>query len=122
MTRNVDSLIAVAKAVIDAEPWYQDPKCSPIPWRSELFDDAQSRPLIIAVMKDDGVVKTHPSVARVLDNVVEKLREAGHEIMAWTPGSLHKECIEIMVGSARSRTQWFALTPAPGPILHSRWL
>jgi amidase len=106
MTRNISSLIAVTKAVVDAKPWDQDPKCSPIPWRSDIFEDAQSRPLVIAVMRDDGVVRPHLPVSRVLEEVVAKLEQAGHELISWTPGSLHQDCIDIMVGpnSSRRRT------------------
>jgi amidase len=97
MSGDIDSLIAVTKAVIDATPWDQDPKCCPVPWRSDIFQDAQSRPLVVAVMRDDGVVKPHPPISRVLEKVATKLELAGHEIVEWTPGSLHQECIDIMV-------------------------
>jgi amidase len=97
MTRDIDSLIAVTKAVIGAAPWKQDPKCCPVPWRSDVFSSTQSRPLVIAVMQDDGVVKPHPAVSRVLDDVVVKLKQAGHDIVDWNPGTLHQECIDIMV-------------------------
>jgi amidase len=97
MTRNIDSLVAVTNAVIDASPWDRDPKCCPIPWRSNIFEEARSHPLVIAVMRDDGVVKVHPPVARVLEEVVAKLELAGHETVTWMPGSLHQECIDIMV-------------------------
>jgi amidase len=98
MTHNIDSLVAVTKSVIDASPWEQDPKCCPIPWRSSMFEEACSRPLVIAVMRDDEVVRPHPPIARVLEEVAKKLELAGHEIVAWTPGNLHQECINIMVG------------------------
>lgn len=97
MSRNIDSVIAVTKALIDDTPWDQDPKCCPVPWRSELFEDARSRPLVVAVMEDDGVVRPHPPIARVLNEVVAKLERAGHEIVSWRPGTLHQECIDIMV-------------------------
>ena len=97
MSRNIDSLVAVTEAVIDQGPWDRDPKCSPVPWRSDLFERARSRPLVIAVMRDDGVVRPHPPIARVLEEVVAKLEQAGHEIVSWTPGNLHQECIDIMV-------------------------
>lgn len=97
MSRNIDSLIATTKAVIDGAPWDQDPKCCPVSWRSDMFEEAQSRPLVIAVMRDDGVVKPHPPITRVLNEVAKKLERAGHEIVSWTPGSLHQECIDIMV-------------------------
>ncbi|KAJ4404412.1 hypothetical protein N0V91_005933 [Didymella pomorum] len=96
MSRCINSLVDVTKAVIDATPWDLDPKCSPIPWRSDLFDEAQSRPLRIALMTDDGVVRTHPPVARVMEEVAGKLKRAGHDIVAWSPGTLHQECIDIM--------------------------
>lgn len=96
MSRCINSLVDVTKAVIDATPWDLDPKCSPIPWRSDLFDEAQSRPLRIALMTDDGVVRTHPPVTRVLEEVAGKLKRAGHDIVAWSPGTLHQECIDIM--------------------------
>ncbi|OSS49705.1 hypothetical protein B5807_05878 [Epicoccum nigrum] len=96
MSRSIDSLVDVTKAVIDAAPWEHDPRCSPICWQSATFEDVQSRPLRIAVMRDDGVVRPHPPVTRVLEEVVARLERAGHVILPWNPGSLHKECIDIM--------------------------
>lgn len=97
MSRSLDSLIDVTKAVIDNQPWDHDPKCTPLTWRDDMFKGVQSRPLVIAVMRDDGVVKLHPPVARVLDEVASKLAESGHELVPWKPGTLHQECIDIMV-------------------------
>ncbi|KAH8732676.1 amidase signature domain-containing protein [Phaeosphaeriaceae sp. PMI808] len=96
MTRDIDSLIATTKAVIDSTPWNHDPKCCPVPWRSDMFDEANSQPLVIAVMRDDGVVRPHASVIRVLEEVAAKLELAGHETVSWTPGTLHQDCIDIM--------------------------
>ncbi|KAI4909962.1 hypothetical protein J4E85_011459 [Alternaria conjuncta] len=96
MTRNMASITAVTRAVIDAKPWEQDPKCCPVPWRSEVFEDARTRPLVVAIMRDDGVVRCHPPIARVLDEVAVQLQKAGHEVVTWTPGTLHQECIDIM--------------------------
>jgi amidase len=86
----------VTKAVIDAEPWLLDPKVSPIPWRADVYHEIQTRPLVIGVLYDDGVVKVHPPVERVLRETVAKLKAAGHEVVEWEP-SLHRECIKIMV-------------------------
>ena len=47
-------------------------------------------------MTDDGVVRPHPPITRVLEEAVAKLKCAGHDIVPWIPGSLHQECIEIM--------------------------
>lgn len=121
MSRNVDSLIAVTKAVIDCRPWDLDPKCCPLPWRGEDFAGVQSRPMVIAVMRDDGVVKPHPSVARVLEEVATKLEKAGHELVAWTPGTLHQQCIEVMVRCVSDTPASALFDSCAGPILHSRW-
>lgn len=90
-------MTTITKAVIDAEPWMLDPRVSPIPWRDSAYDEIQSRPLVIGVMVDDGVVKAHPPIQRALNELAEKLKKAGHELVPWEP-SLHRECIEIMVG------------------------
>lgn len=123
MSRNVSSLIAVTEAIVNGKPWDQDPKCCPLPWRNDLFTSVQSRPMVIAVMRDDGVVKLHPPVARVLGECVAKLERAGHEIIPWTPGTLHQECIDIMV-SRPIRTYCASLirdtNPRVGSILYSR--
>ncbi|KAH7109460.1 acetamidase [Dendryphion nanum] len=96
MARNLESLVAVTKAVITAAPWHLDPKCCPLAWRSGMFIEAQTRPLVIGVMRDDGVVKIHPPVARVLEGIVSKLQAAGHDLVSWVPETLHQECIDIM--------------------------
>lgn len=97
MSRNFSSLITATKAVIDAEPWTLDPKCCPLAWRENVFTNVQSRPLVVAVMRDDGVVRLHPPIARVLDEVASKLEQAGHVLVPWTPGTLHQEIIDVQV-------------------------
>lgn len=100
LARSLASLGKVTRAVIDAQSWHDDPQIVPIPWRSEQFDDVQRRPLVIGLLTDDGSVKVHPPIRRVLEEVANKLRSAGHEIVQWTPEH-HAECIEIMVGLLR---------------------
>jgi Asp-tRNA(Asn)/Glu-tRNA(Gln) amidotransferase A subunit family amidase len=96
MTRSLSSMIAITKAVIDGEPWTLDPRVVPIPWRQSFYEEVQSRPLVIGVMVDDGVVKAHPPIERALRELAANLKDAGHELVDWD-SSLHKECIDIMV-------------------------
>jgi len=96
MTRSLSSMITITKAIIDGEPWNLDPRVVPIPWRHSIYEETQSRPLIIGVMIDDGVVAAHPPILRGLKELATKLKDAGHELVDWDP-SLHKECIDIMV-------------------------
>lgn len=84
------------KAVLDTKPWLLDPKVVPIPWRHDMYPEVQARPLTIGILLDDGVVKVHPPIERVLMELEEKLKSAGHEVVPWNCSG-HRECIEIMV-------------------------
>lgn len=61
-----------------------------------MYQAVQSRPLVIGLMVDDGVVKVHPPVERVVREAAAKLQAAGHKIVAWSPEG-HAECIDVMV-------------------------
>ncbi|TVY41093.1 Acetamidase [Lachnellula subtilissima] len=95
MTRSLSSMTTITKAVINGQPWLLDPKVVPMPWRDSICEEVQSRPLVIGILLDDGVVKVHPPIERALKELAAKLEEAGHELVIWEP-SLHKECIDIM--------------------------
>jgi amidase len=97
MTRSLSSMTTITKAVIDAEPWSLDPKVVPIPWRDSMYLEVQSRPLVIGILVDDGIVRAHPPIERAMRELAAKLKAAGHELVDWEP-SLHQECIAIMVG------------------------
>ncbi|KZF25831.1 amidase [Xylona heveae TC161] len=94
MSRSLSSLTLTMKAVIDAQPWQLDPKCCPLPWREDLFREVQTRPLVIRVMVDDGVVRPHPPIQRALEGMVDLLKKAGHEIVEWKPEG-HAECVAV---------------------------
>ena len=93
MARSIASLEVFAKAVVGAEPWLHDPKCVPIPWRSVSAPEKMK----IAVLECDGMVKPTPPVRRALQETVQRLKSAGHEILSWDP-RLHKglyECLGV---------------------------
>ncbi|KAH0290043.1 amidase [Aureobasidium namibiae CBS 147.97] len=95
MTRSLSSLVLVTKLVIEAEPWLSDSQLPPMPWKNDVFGRFSSKPLVIGIVPDDGVVKVHPPIARVFRETVTKLQGAGHEIVEWDT-SLHRACIDIM--------------------------
>lgn len=92
MSPHFDSLILFAKAVVESEPWQHDPKCLPIPWRIVPKKDR----LKIGVYCNDGVVEPTPPVRRAWNETVEKLKQAGHEVVEWDI-RLHKPLFEMMV-------------------------
>lgn len=62
----------------DSEPWNVDPQLYPIPWRHELAMPPR-RPLKLAFVFDDGVVKPQPPVERVVRELAAKLKSASHK-------------------------------------------
>lgn len=81
--------------VISNEPWTKDCRCAPIPWRTSVYEETLAKKLTIGILVDDGVVRPHPPIERVVRMAAEVLKENGHEIVEWT-SDLHHECIEVM--------------------------
>lgn len=91
MARSLDEIILWAKTVVGQQPWINDPKCLPIPWRTV----APKRTLKIAVLWQDQQVSPTPPVARALKESVAKLKQAGHEIVDWDP-KWHSKLLTIL--------------------------
>lgn len=96
MARSLDVIKLAMRSVIESKPWEHDARCAPLPWRNEMFQEMQNRPLVIGVLMDDGVVRPHPPITRVLGDAVEALKREGHEIIEWNT-DLHEQCIRTMV-------------------------
>ncbi|KAM6537833.1 hypothetical protein FALCPG4_003736 [Fusarium falciforme] len=95
LARSLSSIHHMMKETILQEPWTKDSRCTPIPWRQDVYESASQRKLTIGVLYDDGVVKPHPPVSRVLEETVAALVAEGHEVIEWND-KLHAECIEVM--------------------------
>ncbi|KAL1963160.1 hypothetical protein VTN77DRAFT_8593 [Rasamsonia byssochlamydoides] len=95
MARDLSTICYISRLLADSKPWTMDPRCSPLPWNEAAFQEIQSRPLVIGLILDDGVVKVHPPIERALREVCEALKAQGHEIVPWDTSD-HAECIEIM--------------------------
>lgn len=95
MARSLSSIELATRHVIDAKPWEHDPTCHRLPWREELYQEVQSRPLVIGLLIDDGHVRAHPPIERVVKEAAAKLEKAGHTIVPWSAEG-HAEAIEVM--------------------------
>lgn len=102
MGRSLSSIHQITKLVIEAEPWRNDPRAHNLPWREDMYQAIQSKPLVIGLLLDDGVVRCHPPIDRVVRIAAEKLEAAGHTIVPWSADG-HAECIEVMVSKPISR-------------------
>ncbi|KAJ5204029.1 uncharacterized protein N7498_004908 [Penicillium cinerascens] len=95
MTRDLASLRYITQLIADSRPWDLDPRCVPLPWNEPAFQDIQSRPMVIGLIIDDGVVKVHPPIARALQELSAALKAQGHDIVTWDTSD-HAACMEIM--------------------------
>ncbi|KAK2751826.1 hypothetical protein FQN55_009269 [Onygenales sp. PD_40] len=93
ITADLHNVEYYMESVISSRPWGTDPKALPIPWRRDLAQ-VPVRPLKVAFIFDDGVVKPQPPITRALRETAEKFRKAGHEVIEWDT-SLHDEGIRL---------------------------
>lgn len=72
------------KVLLDSKPWERDPNVIPLPWRSDVAEDVQTRArdgrLKFGVMRWDGMVMPHPPIQRVIEETVGELRGKGFEV------------------------------------------
>jgi Asp-tRNA(Asn)/Glu-tRNA(Gln) amidotransferase A subunit family amidase len=91
----MESLCYVSRLVANSQPWEFDSKCVPLPWNETAFQEVQTRPMVIGLILDDGVVKVHPPIERALRDLASKLKKKGHEIILWDTSD-HYECVKLM--------------------------
>ncbi|KAE8323278.1 amidase signature domain-containing protein [Aspergillus sergii] len=95
MARDLASIVYVSRSVADAKPWELDPKCTPLPWNEDTFQEIQNRPIVVGLILDDGVVRIHPPIERALRELSAKIQAKGHEVVIWD-ASDHHEYIQLM--------------------------
>ncbi|KAI5959886.1 uncharacterized protein KGF55_005118 [Candida pseudojiufengensis] len=84
LSRSIDDINLFMKSYInEGMPWNLDPWSLPVRWRDVPIPKLSN--LKIAVMRDDGVCRVTPPIRRGLEYVVDKLKEAGVEIVEFVP-------------------------------------
>lgn len=84
MAHSPESLELFVRTVVGAEPWLEDPKCHPLPWRdSEANEILAGRRLRIGIQDWDGCVLPQPPIRRAMILLKEKLTSAGHDLVPW---------------------------------------
>ncbi|KAK7683119.1 hypothetical protein QCA50_013792 [Cerrena zonata] len=84
MTRTLEDLETFWRALMSMKPWEYDFSCIPLPWR-EI--DLSGKKLKFGIMWSDGVVAPSPACRRALSDVVQALRNEGHETVILDPPS-----------------------------------
>ncbi|KAK0400304.1 hypothetical protein QR680_003446 [Steinernema hermaphroditum] len=81
-TRSVDEQIYLLNNILSSESYVEiSRKTAPIPFRHSIVN--HKRKLKIGYFVDDGFLKPVPACARVVTETVEKLKEAGHELVVF---------------------------------------
>ena len=93
MADSLDSLEFFTKLTLDAKPWEVDPEVIEMPWRSLDLPEK----LVFGIVLDDGVVLPQPPVRVAIEKLADKLRDAGHGVIACEP-PVHAEALNIWVG------------------------
>lgn len=97
MARSLESIELFMRANSLAKPWLRDPKVPPRPWdEDEVEATAKTQQLVFGVIWTDGETTPHPPITRALQETVEKLRAAGHEVIEWD-ATQHREVLPILV-------------------------
>lgn len=86
------------RAVSEQRPWRQDPDVSPLPWSSLASLGGAGRTLRIGVVRRDGVIEPHPPIARLLDEVKQKLQRNGVEVVEMDITPLFSQCQSLANG------------------------
>ena len=93
MTRDLASLIAMTKAVLDTLPWNNDINVIEMPWKDDVLQSVRNRScnrgerngkLVFGIMGCDKTVNPHPPVQRALRIVRDALLERGYEVCCYT--------------------------------------
>ena len=109
MSHSPQSLELFVRTVVNSEPWLDDPKCHPIPWRSTVSEEIlNGRKLRIGVQDWDGCVLPQPPIRRAMKELKKKLQAAGHELVLWKVDQT--KALAILVCLCRSFTYLAELT------------
>jgi amidase len=85
---SVASLRLMFRSLQATEPWKRDPFVHQIGYRDEREYNPERDPLpAFGIMKDDGIVRPHPPLARAMDMVEKALQKAKFNTIAWDPPS-----------------------------------
>jgi len=87
---SLSDLRFVFNAIVNAEPWFSDPKCIELPWRPDHLERVKGRALSFGLIKWDTIVMPHPPVQRGLRMVESALRSHGHEIIEFAIPDPHE--------------------------------
>lgn len=86
LARSRETINLFMDVMLKSDLWRYDPSVVPRKWTPFEFGGGQSKkPLKVAVLWHDGVVKPHPPTTRALREVAEACKKAGMTVVDWVP-------------------------------------
>ena len=80
MGKSVDDLVLIMKCLFGKFTGL-DPDVPPMQWDQKKYDECFERKLRIGVVFDDPFCESFPAIRNVIQEVVDKMKEKGHEII-----------------------------------------
>ncbi|WVQ83646.1 hypothetical protein IAT38_005788 [Cryptococcus sp. DSM 104549] len=97
MARSVDDLIFASRTMIrlaqESTSGFKGEQLLPIPWREELLP----KKLRVGYWTNDQCVKASPACARAVEECVQVLEKAGHEVVRFDPPDV-SEALKVFAG------------------------
>lgn len=81
LARSARDLELFITTVLAAKPWTFDCSAARMPWRPNEVEWLGGLRPRIGVLWHDGIVQLHPPMARALKTAVDKLKDAGYEVV-----------------------------------------
>lgn len=94
LATNLADLSLFCDVLLSKHPWRHEPSLIPLPWTAVAPTSLPSR-LKIGVIRSDNIVLPHPPVTRCMEETIQALTAAGHEIFEWDT-TLHRELVECV--------------------------
>jgi amidase len=88
MSADPEGLNIFCEVALRSNPWLEEPGLVEIPWKGKV---EIPETLKIGVIWHDGVVSPHPPIRRALEEAAECLMRAGHEVVPWECGDMHRQ-------------------------------
>jgi amidase len=96
MSTSLPGIELFMKTVLDGKPWTSDPTLVPMPWRASSSVTVTKRRFRVGILADDGVVRPHPPILRVLAAMRKSLEESGEFDIIEFPPYKHDEAWRII--------------------------
>ncbi|OLL22720.1 Fatty acid amide hydrolase 1, partial [Neolecta irregularis DAH-3] len=96
MARYCEDVQLACEAILDAKPESTDVDCLKMPWNKAAVDELAGKKLTFGYYFDDGYSMTSPACKRAVQETINALSAAGHNVKLFEPPKVN-EAIDIFM-------------------------